>query len=94
MNLETSGENANPRQDRLLESIENFSNEIIMLLSHGMDPLTSVMHSQKTRAISSAVNDRIIPEIQNNMGSQSSGHRDTESGVSGKDQENNEQTNG
>ena len=65
-----------------------------MRLSHEMDSLMSMMHSQIKRAISSVINDRVIPEIQNLIGSLSSGHRDTESGMSCNDQENNEQTTG
>ena len=65
-----------------------------MRLSQEMDSLMSMMHSRVKKAISSAINDRVIPEIQNLMSSLSSGHRDTESGMSGNDQENNEQTTG
>ena len=65
-----------------------------MRLSQEIDSLMSVIESQINRAINSAINDRWIPEIQNIMGSLSSGHRDTESEMSGNDQENNEQANG
>ena len=41
-----------------------------------------MMHFQINRAISSAISDRVIPEIQKIMGSLSSGQKDTESGVS------------
>ena len=54
----------------------------------------SLMHAQINRAISSAINDRVIPEIQNIMGLLCSGYRDTESGTSGKYQESSEATNG
>ena len=58
-----------------------------------MDSFMFVLHSQINRAISSAINDIVIPEIQNIMGSLSSGHRYTESGMSGNGQEMGEQTN-
>ena len=50
------------------------------------------MHFQIIRAVRSAIKDRVIPEIQNNMGSLSSGHQDTDSGMFGNDEENSEQT--
>ena len=56
-----------PRHDRVLEFLEIFSNETFLRLSQEM------MHSQINRAIRSAISDRVIPEIQNNMGSLSSG---------------------
>ena len=71
--------------------METLSNEINMRFSHEMYSLMSMMHSQINRAINSAINDRIIPEIQNIMGSLSEGHRDTDSGKSGTDQESSEQ---
>ena len=49
-----------PRQDRILESMEIFSNEINMRLSQEMDAMLSMMHSHISRAISSA-----IPKIGN-----------------------------
>ena len=57
-----SSGNTIPRQNRLLEYMEIFSNEINMRLSEAIDSLMSVMHSQIDGAISSAVNDRVIPE--------------------------------
>ena len=51
-------------------------------------------YSQINWGISSAINDRVISEIQNIMGSPCSGQQNTESGMSGNDQENNEQANG
>ena len=41
-----------------------FSKENKMRLLQKMDTLMSLMHSQIKRALSSAINDRIIPEIQ------------------------------
>ena len=74
--------------------MEMFSNEINMRLSQELDSLMSVMHFQINRAISAAINDRFIPEIQSIMGSLSSSHRDTESGLLGNSQTNNDQPNG
>ena len=91
---EFSDESTIPRQDKLLESVEIFSNEINMRLSEAMDSLMSVMHSQINRAMNSATNDRIIPEIQSIMGSLFTGHRDTEFGTSGNGQGRSEQTSG
>ena len=82
------------RRDKLMESMEIFSNEMNMRLSQEMDSLMSMMHSQLNRAMSSAINDRVIPGIRNIMGSLSLGHRDTESGTSGDNQESSEETNG
>ena len=59
------------------ESVEIFSNEINMKLSQGMNSLMNMMDSQIDRATSSALSDRVIPEIQNFMGSLSTGQRDT-----------------
>ena len=57
-----------------------------------MDSLMSMMQSQINRAIHSAISDRVIPEIQNIMGSLSSGQRDTESGTSVDNQNSSEDT--
>ena len=74
--------------------MQTFSNEINMRLSQEMDAMMSMMHSQINRPISSAISERVIPEIQNIMSSISSGNRDTESGSSSNNQENNNGTTG
>ena len=73
--------------------MEIFSNEINMRLAQEMDSLMAMMHSQINRAISSAITERAIPEIQNVMGSRSSGQRDTETGTSVNNQDSSEDTN-
>ena len=73
--------------------MEIFSNEINLGLSQEMDSLLSMMHSQINRAISSAISDRVVPEIEKITSSLLSGQRDTESGVSVKNQESSEETN-
>ena len=75
------------RQDRNLESMETFSIEIKMRLSQKVDAMMSMMHRQINRPISSATSERVIPEIQNNMSSMSSGNRDTASTSSVNNQE-------
>ena len=51
-------------------------------MRHSHESLVSTMHSQNKRAIGSAINDRLFPEVQIIMGSLSSGQRDTESEAS------------
>ena len=77
-----------------MESMEIFSNEINMRLCQEMDSLMSMMHSHINRAIRSAISDVVTPEIQNMMGSLSSGERDTEYGTSTSNQENSEDERG
>ena len=72
--------------------METFTNEINLRLSQEMDSMMSMMHSQINRAINSAIAERVIPEIQNMLSSLSSGNRNTESGSSLNNQENNEGT--
>ena len=59
-----------------------------------MDSMMPMMHSQFNRAISSAMAERVIPEIQNLVSSLSSGNGDTESGSSSNNQENIDGTTG
>ena len=54
-----------PRRDGILESVEIFTNEFNLRFSQEMDSMMSLMHSQINRAISSALSDRVIPEIRN-----------------------------
>ena len=65
-----------------------------MRMSQKMDAMMSMMHSRINRAISSAISERVIPEIQNIMSSISSGNRDTESGSLSNIQENYSRTEG
>ena len=57
--------------------------------------MMSMMHSQINRAITAAIAERVIPEIQNIANSMSStGHRDTEASLSPNSQENRERASG
>ena len=88
-------ENIIPGQDRFQETMETFNSEFNMRLSQEMDSIMSMMHIQLKRAISTAIADRVIPEIQNIVSSRSSsGNRDTEAGSSLNSQENTERHNG
>ena len=75
-------ENDSFRQNDVRQSFEIFSNEFSFRLSHEMDSMMSMMHSQINRAISTAIAGRVIPEIQNIVSSMSSsGIRDTEASI-------------
>ena len=65
----------------------SFQTRLIGSLLQEMDSLMYVMHSQINRAMKSAINDRVIPEIQSTVGSLSTGHQDTGSGTSSNGQE-------
>ena len=81
-------ENIVPRVDRFQETIKPFTSEFNMRFSQKMDSMMSIMHTQINRAITSAIAERVIPEIQNIVNSMSSsGNRDTESGLSPDSQE-------
>ena len=86
--LETS------RSDRPLESMEMFLGELNLRLSQVKDSLMIIIRIQISRVINSAMNDRVIPEIENSMGTLSSGQRDTESGSLPNNQEGREGSNG
>ena len=60
------------RPDKPLESMEMLSGEL-------KDSLMNILQVQIIRAIHSAVNDRVIPEIQSVLGTLSSRQKDTES---------------
>ena len=82
-------ENAIPGQDMLHETMETFTSEFNMRLSHVMDSMIAMMHSQINRAINTAMAGRVIPEIQNMVSSlSSSGNRDNEASSSPNSQEN------
>ena len=54
-----------PRQDVSLETMETFTSEFNMRFSQEMDSMMSMTHTQINRAITSAIAERVIPEIQN-----------------------------
>ena len=76
------------------QSMELLSVELNLRLSQVTDSLMNSLQVQITRAINSAINDKLVPEIQNIMGTLSSGQRDTESGSSPNNQDKTEGTNG
>ena len=79
------------RQNEVRQSFEAFSNEFNLRLSQELDSMMSMMH----RAITTAIAERVIPEIQNFANSMSStGHRETEASLSPNSQENREGTSG
>ena len=83
------------RQNEVRQSYETFSNEFNLRLSQEMDSMMSMMHSQMNWAITAAIAERVIPEIQNIANSMSStGHRDTEASLSPNSQENRESASG
>ena len=90
-----SHENDLLRQNEVRQSFETFSNEFNLRLSQEMDSMMSMMHSQINRAITTAIAERVIPEIQNIANSMSStGHRDTEASSSPSSQETRESASG
>ena len=83
------------RQNDVRQSFEVLSNEFNLRLFQEMDSMMSIMHSQINRAITTAIAERVIPEIQNIANSKSStGHRDTEASMSPDSQENEENASG
>ena len=90
-----SHENDSLRQNEVRQSFEAFSNEFNLRLSQEMDSMMSMMPSQINRAITTAIAERVIPEIQNIANSMSSTeHRDTEASLSPNSQENREGASG
>ena len=84
-------ENVIPRQDRVQETLEDFTSKFNMRLSQEMDSMMSLMHSQMNTAISTAITERVISESQIIVSSISfSGNRDTEPSSSPNSQENTE----
>ena len=79
--------------DRPLESMEMLSGELNLRLSQVKDSLMNILQVQISRAINSAINDRVIPEIQNAMDTLSSRQRDIESGSSPNNHEDREGSN-
>ena len=82
-------------QNEVRQPFEVFSSEFNLRLPREMDSLMSMMRSQINRAITTAIAERVIPEIQNIANSMSStGHRDTEASLSPNSQENRENASG
>ena len=65
MRLDIDSGNEPVRESRLIESINTLSDEMNARMSREMEAMMDLMQSQITRAISSAISERIIPEIQN-----------------------------
>ena len=53
------------RESTLMESINMLSGEMNARMSREMETMTDLMHTQISRAFSSAIKERIIPELQN-----------------------------
>ena len=67
------------RQNDVRQFFETSSNAFNLRLSQEMDSMMFMIHNQISRAISTAISERVIPEIQNIVSSMSSsGNRDTE----------------
>ena len=82
------------RQNEIRHSFET-SNEFNLRLSQVMDSMMSMMHNQINKAVTTAINERVIPEIQNIASFMSSaGHRDTEASSSPNSQDNRESVSG
>ena len=82
-------------QNDVRRSFETFSNEFNLRLSQEMDSMMTMVHNQINRAISTAISERVIPEIQNIVSSMSSsGNRDSEASLSPNSQENRENSSG
>ena len=56
-------------EGRLIESINTLSGEMNARMSREMESMMDFMQTQISRAINSAISERILPEIQNMMGS-------------------------
>ena len=88
-------ENDSVRENDVRQSFEALSNDFNLRLFQEMDSMMSMMHSHINRAITTAIAERVIPEIQNIANSKSSaGHRDTEDSMSPNSQENRENASG
>ena len=74
--------------------MEMLSEELNLRLFQVADSLMNILQVQITEVINSAINNKVIPAIQNAMGTLSSGQKDTESGSSQNNQEDREGSNG
>ena len=52
------------RQNVVRQSFETFSNKFNLRLSQEMDSMMLMVHNQINRALSNAISERVIPEIQ------------------------------
>ena len=87
--------NSEYRQNDVRQSFETFSNEFNLRLSQEMDSMMAMVHNQINRAISTAISEKVLPEIQNIVSSMSSsGNRDSEASMSPSSQENRENSSG
>ena len=94
-NYSFTQENEPLRQNEVRQSFETFTNEFNLRLSQEIDSMMSMVHNQINRAISIAISERVIPEMQNIVSSMSSlGNRDTEASMSQSSQENRENSSG
>ena len=88
-------ENDSLRQSDARQSFESFSNEFNLRVFQEMDSMMSMRHNHINRTISTAIAERVIPEIQNIVSSiSSSGNWDTEASMSPKSQEDRGNTSG
>ena len=88
-------ENEPLRHNEVRQTLEPFTNEFNLRLSQEMDSMMPMVHNQINRAISTAISERVIPEIQNIVISMSSsGNRDTEASLSPSSRENRENSYG
>ena len=88
-------ENEPLRHNEVRHSLETFTNEFNLRISQEMDSMMSMVHNQINRAISTAISENVIPEVQNIVSSMSySGNRDTEDSLSPSSQENRENSSG
>ena len=94
-NYSFAQENEPLRQNEVRQPFETFTNEFNLRLSQEMDSMMSMVPNQINRAISTAISERVIPEIQNIVSSMSSSrNRDTEDSMSPSSQENRENSSG
>ena len=70
-NYSFTQENEPLRQNEVRQSFETFTNEFNLRLSQERDSMMSMVHNQMNRAISTAISERVIPEIQNIVSSMS-----------------------
>ena len=73
--------NETSRPNRLLDPMDKLSGEMHLKLTQEMDSMMNMIYMQINRAISSAINDKVIPEIQNKVDSFSLRERDFETGT-------------
>ena len=94
-NYNFTQENEPLRQIEVRQSFETFTNEFNLRLSQEMDSMMSMVDNQINRAISTAISERVIPEIQNIVSPMSSsGNKDTEDRMSPGSQDNRENSSG